>query len=61
MARPKTKTATQSKNEYARRVYHRPTIQVPKEVFAQFKERCDQSGTNPNRLINEWIQRYISE
>ena len=59
MARPKTKTAAQSVSEYIKKTYHRFDVKVPKEQAAQFRAACEKNGTNPNRIINEWIVEYI--
>ncbi|GHV07165.1 hypothetical protein FACS1894217_07390 [Clostridia bacterium] len=59
MARPKTKTTSQSVTEYIKRAYDRVEVKVPKGISADFKKMCAEHGTNPNRLINEWIKKYL--
>ena len=60
MARPKTKTASESVAAYVKKTYNRIETKVPKEVAAEFREKCKAEGTNPNRIINEWIRGYIA-
>ena len=60
MARPKTKTTSQIVADYAKKTYDRFDIKVKKDKAAVFKAKCAADGTNPNRLINEWIQNYIA-
>ena len=59
MARPKTKTKAQSVGDYIRKTYKRIETQVPKAKAAIFIETCKANNTNPNRLINQWIDEYI--
>ena len=59
MAKPKTKTAAESVAEYIRKTYHRFEVKVPKATAQEFRETCAAKGTNPNRIINEWIAEYL--
>ena len=61
MARPKTKTSAQSVTAYIKKTYDRIEAKVDKETSAKFKALCDKRGTNPNRLINEWIRQFIEK
>ena len=59
MARPKTKTKAQSVSEYIKKTYKCIQTKVPKTKAAIFIETCKTNNTNPNRLINQWIDEYI--
>lgn len=61
MARPKTKTTSEVVSAYIKRAYDRIEVKVPKPDGTRFKELCAKNGTNPNRLINEWIAQYLSK
>lgn len=61
MARPKTKTASESVAAYIKKAYDRIEVKVPKPYGESFKERCKANGTNPNKLLNEWITEYLRE
>ena len=61
MARPKTKTASESVSAYIKKTYDRIDVKVHKQVAVEFKEKCKAAGTNPNRIINEWIRGYIAD
>ena len=60
MARPKTKTTAESINTYIRNTYARISLNVPKDIATKFREKCETEGTNPNRIINEWIAAYVA-
>ena len=59
MAKPKTKTTADSVTAYIKKTYDRIETKVPKDTSAAFKDKCRNEGTNPNRIINEWILQYI--
>ena len=61
MARPKTKTKSESVAAYIKKTYHRYEIKVLKDTAYDFRKKCVSEGTNPNRIVNEWIKSYISE
>ena len=60
MARLKTKSASDSVSAYIKKTYDRIEVKVPKETAALFRASCDAEGTNPNRLINQWIAQHLS-
>ena len=59
MARPKTKTTSESVSAYIKKTYHRIEVKVPKAKSEAFRKKCESDGTNPNRLINKWIAEYL--
>ena len=61
MPKKKTKTAAESVTAYIKKAYDRIEVKVPKPDGERFKELCRKNGTNPNRLLNEWIREYLKE
>lgn len=61
MAKPKTKTAAESVTTYIKKAYDRIEVKVPKPNGETFKALCAEKGTNPNRLLNEWISEFLKE
>lgn len=61
MPRPKKKTASESVMAYIKKAYDRIEVKVPKPDGERFKMVCAKHGTNPNRLLNEWIHRYLEQ
>ena len=61
MPRPKTKTTAQSVNDYMNKTYDRIQARIPKKLAAEFREACVAAGTNPNRLINEWVADFVAK
>jgi len=61
MPRPKTKTASESVTAYIKKAYDRIEVKVPKPNGERFKKLCADRGTNPNKLLNEWIQAYLDD
>ena len=59
MARPKTKTATQSKNEYAKRNYEDLRILVKKGQKERIRLHADQKGESLNGFVNRAIDETI--
>ena len=61
MPRPKTKTTSEIVSTYIKKTYHRFDIKVHKELAAEFREACVAAGTNPNRIINEWVADFVAK
>lgn len=61
MARPKTKTTSESVTTYIKKAYDRIEVKVPKPHGEEFKTLCSRNGTNPNKLLNEWIAEYLAQ
>lgn len=59
MSRPKSKTTSESVTAYIKKAYDRIEVKVPKPNGEKFKELCKTNGTNPNKLLNEWIDNYL--
>jgi hypothetical protein len=43
-----------------KKTYDRIEVKVPKKTAALFRDACSAAGTNPNRIINQWIQEYTA-
>ena len=61
MARPKKKTAAESVTAYIKKAYDRIEVKVPKPYGEQFKQRCAEHDTNPNRLRKEWSFDFLHD
>lgn len=59
VARPKTKTATQSKNEYNARNYERIALVVPKGQKDSIKAHAERRGESINGFVNRAITETI--
>lgn len=57
MAKPKTKTASQAKDEYARRNYDSYLLKMPKSMLAQLKACAAEQGISVNRYILEAVEQ----
>lgn len=55
-AKPKTKTAYESKLEYARKSYDRMLLQMPKGAREQIKQKADALGISASRYILEAVE-----
>ena len=61
MARPRTKTATQSKNDYAKKNYDDVRLQVRKGQREQIKAYAESLGESVNGLINRLIKEAMEK
>ena len=61
MSRPKSKTTSESVTAYIKKAYDRIEVKLPKPMGYEFKALCKKNGTNPNRLLREWIESYMKE
>lgn len=57
----KTYTSWQVKQRYNDKVYARITVQLPKDIVAKFKEKCEQLGVSQASVIKEAVEEFISE
>ena len=61
MAKRKTTTSTEVKRRYNERVYTRISLQVPKELGASFKAKCEAEGTSMRAVLIEAIENFLGE
>lgn len=59
MARPKTKTTAQIKNDYARKAYDDVRLQVKKGKKEIIKAHADSKGESVNGFINRAIDETM--
>lgn len=59
MARPKTKTTAQIKNDYARKVYDDVRLQVKKGKKEVIKAHAEAQGESVNGFINRAIDEQM--
>lgn len=57
----KTKTSSTVKNRYNNRVYDSIIVRVPKEMAAEFKEKCKQAGIPQAQIIKNAIKAFLEE
>lgn len=60
MAR-KTYTSTDVKRRYNERVYTHLSYQLPKDLVAKFKDKCEAMGVSQASIIREAIENFIAE
>lgn len=57
----KTKTSTAVKRRYNEKVYTKIQAQLPKELVAQFREKCVETGISQASIFKEAMERFIAE
>ena len=55
----KTKTSSEVKNRYNKKVYDSIIVRVPKELAQAFKEKCAAEGIPQAQIIKEAITRFL--
>ena len=56
MARPKTKTATQASNDYAKKTYDFLMMKLPKGAKEQLKQKASAEGISVSRYVLEAVE-----
>lgn len=57
----KTHTSWQVKQKYNSKVYSRIGVQLPKDLVAKFKEKCEEYGVSQASVIREAIEKFLKE
>ena len=57
----KTKTSTEVKARYNKKVYTQIVASVPKEMAAAFKEKCAAEGISQAQIIKRAIEEVLAE
>ena len=57
----KTKTSTEVKARYNKKVYTQIVASVPKEMAAAFKEKCAAEGISQAQIIKRAIEEFLAE
>lgn len=55
----KTHTSTDVKRRYNEKVYSRITFSAPKDLVAEFKEKCLNLGVSQAQILKEAMQKFI--
>ena len=57
----KTKTSTAVKRRYNEKVYTKIQAQLPKELVAEFKDKCEEVGVSQASVFKEAMEEFIAE
>ena len=57
----KTTTSTAVKARYNSKVYDKITISVPKDLAAQFKEKCATEGISQAQILKKAMEEFIKQ
>ena len=60
-AMAKTKTSSSVKRRYNNKVYSPVTAYLPKDLVAEFKERCAERGVSQASVVREAIEKFLAE
>lgn len=55
----KTHTSTEVKRRYNEKVYSRITFSAPKDLVAEFKEKCSKAGVSQAQILKDAMQEFI--
>lgn len=56
-----SKTSWKVKDRYNRKVYGQIYCLLPKDLVADFKEKCREEGTSQASVIKEAIEKYLEK
>ena len=57
----KTHTISEVKRRYNEKVYSKLSFQLPKDLVAEFKERCKQDGISQASVVKAAIEQYLNK
>ncbi|MBR2134256.1 MAG: CopG family transcriptional regulator [Eubacterium sp.] len=57
----KTHTSSEVKRRYNEKVYSKLSFQLPKDLVAEFKERCKQDGISQASVVKAAIEQYLNK
>ncbi len=57
----KTYTSTEVKRRYNDKVYSRITFSAPKDLVADFKQKCADIGVSQAQIFKEAMQKFIDD
>ena len=58
--RTKAKTSTAAKRRYNEKTYTMLAAQLPKELVAEFKEKCKRQGVSQASIIKVAVENYLA-
>ena len=56
----KTTTSSAVKRKYNNKMYSQIKVELPKELVAEFKDRCKSNGVSQASVIKAAIEQYIN-
>lgn len=57
----KTHTSTAVKRRYNEKVYARVTVDAPKQLVADFKQKCADNGVSVASVMKKAMEEYLKE
>lgn len=57
----KTKTSSEVKNRYNKKVYDSITVRVPKDLAQAFKQKCNEQGISQAQIVKKAINDFLNE
>lgn len=57
----KTKTSTEVKNRYNKKVYDTISVRIPKETAEAFKKKCAAEGVPQAQIMKQAIKNYLQK
>ena len=57
----KTKTATAVKTRYNNKVYDVISVRLPKDLVAEFKEKCTEKGIPQAQVIRAAVESFLAQ
>ncbi len=57
----KTHTSTAVKTRYNRKVYSSISVQLPKELVANFREKCANNGVSQAQVFKKAIEDFLAQ
>lgn len=55
----KTKTSSEVKSRYNKKVYDSVSIRVPKDLAEQFKIKCSEQGVSQAQVLKKAMENFI--
>lgn len=57
----KTKTSSEVKNRYNKKVYDSITVRVPKDLAQAFKQKCNEQVIPQAQIVKKAINDFLNE
>lgn len=57
----KTKTSSEVKNRYNKKVYDSITVRVPKDLAQAFKQKCNEQAIPQAQIVKKAINDFLNE
>lgn len=56
-----SKTSTQAKDKYNKKTYSVISVSLPKELVAQFKQKCIGDNVSQASIVREAVEKFLNE